>query len=101
MKIIPKRVVEVSKREKKSLDRRGLKLCEEAGELAAEILKYLGEKGSNGKTKKQILAALHLEAVDCMLMAWDILVHTGATDKTVSKIMKRQLNKWERNFKKK
>lgn len=96
---IPKQVVRVSRREKKSLVERGLKLNEEAGELAAEILKYIGEKGANGKTKKEILADLHLEAVDCLLMAMDILVHTGAKEKTIAKIMDRQLSKWERNQK--
>jgi NTP pyrophosphatase (non-canonical NTP hydrolase) len=96
---IPDRVIEVSKREKKSLVSRGLKLNEEAGELAAEILKYVGEKGCNGKSRKQVLAALHLEAVDCLLMSMDILVHTGATEKIIKKIMKKQLDKWEKNFK--
>jgi NTP pyrophosphatase (non-canonical NTP hydrolase) len=96
---IPKRVAEISRREKKSLVSRGLKLNEEAGELAAEILKLVGEKGAKGKTQKEILADLHLEAVDCMLMAMDILVHTGATEKVIAKIMKKQLNKWEKNFK--
>jgi NTP pyrophosphatase (non-canonical NTP hydrolase) len=95
---IPKRVAEVSKREKKSLSDRLVKLTEEVGELAAEILKYQGKKGCNGKSKKQVLAALHLEGVDVMLMAMDILVHTGATEKIIAKIMKKQLNKWEKNF---
>jgi NTP pyrophosphatase (non-canonical NTP hydrolase) len=96
---IPKRVIRVSKLEKKSLVSRGLKLNEEAGELAAEILKYVGEKGANGKSQKEILADLHLEAVDCLLMAMDILVHTGASEKVIAKIMKSQLKKWEKNSK--
>jgi hypothetical protein len=94
---IPKRVIRVSNREKKSLLARGVKLGEEYGELAAEILKYEGEKGSNGKSRKQILFALHLEAIDCLLMAMDILVHTHANEKEINKIMERQLDKWERN----
>jgi NTP pyrophosphatase (non-canonical NTP hydrolase) len=97
---IPKRVKQVSRKERKSLVSRGLKLNEEAGELAAEILKFVGEKGAKGKSKKEILADLHLEAVDCLLMAMDILVHTGASEKVISRIMNSQLNKWERNFKK-
>lgn len=92
---IPRRVVKVSRLEKKSLSRRGLKLNEEAGELSAEILKYLGEKGSD-KPKSEILKDLHLEAVDVMLMAMDILVRTGAKDKDITKIMNKQLDKWER-----
>ena len=96
MKIL-KRVRTISKLEKKTLVARGLKLCEEAGELAAEILKYKGEKNSH-KCKKEILIDLHLEAVDCMLMAMDILVHTGATDKEITYIIRSQLDKWESYF---
>ena len=68
---------------------------EEAGELAAEILKYKGMKGAKGKSKKQILEDLHLEAVDTMLMAMDILCHTGATEKNIREIMDNQIIKWQ------
>ena len=78
---------------------RGLKLNEEAGELAAEILKLKGLKGSS-KSKKEILFDLHLEAIDCLLMAMDILVHTKASEKRIEQIMNSQLDKWERGFKK-
>lgn len=96
---IPKQVRSISKREKRSLLARGLKLNEEAGELSAEILKYLGQKGRNGKTKEEVREHLHLEGIDVMLMAMDILCHTGATDKDITKIMKSQLAKWERGQK--
>jgi NTP pyrophosphatase (non-canonical NTP hydrolase) len=98
--IIPKRVKKVSLLERKTLVERGLKLNEEAGELAAEILKYRGLKGAKGKTKKEILYDLHLEAVDCLLMSMDILVHTGATEKRIRTIMNDQLDKWSRGIKK-
>jgi NTP pyrophosphatase (non-canonical NTP hydrolase) len=96
---IPKRVKKISRLEKKSLVERGLKLNEEAGELAAEILKLKGLKGSS-KSKKEILFDLHLEAIDCLLMAMDILVHTKASEKRIEQIMNSQLDKWERGFKK-
>ena len=92
---IPRKVRRVSKLETKSLTARGVKLMEESGELAAEILRVEGEKSRKGKSKEQVLCDLHLEAVDCMLMAMDILVHTGATDKHIREIMKNQLEKWE------
>lgn len=95
---IPRKVKEVTRLEKKSLVARGLKLNEEAGELAAEILRLKGMKGAKGKTKQQILDDLHLEAVDCMLMAFDILVHTGASDKKVTSIMNSQLKKWRKGI---
>jgi NTP pyrophosphatase (non-canonical NTP hydrolase) len=91
---IPNKIRRASKLEKKSLERRGLKLCEEAGELAAEILKLIGEKGRNGKTKSEILAALKLEAVDVTLMALDILCRVNATDKEINEIMEKQNAKW-------
>ena len=97
---IPKRVRKVSKLEKKSLVARGLKLNEEAGELAAEILKLEGMKGAKGKTRKEILYDLHLEAIDCMLMSMDILVYTGATEKRIAAIMNSQLDKWALGTKK-
>ena len=98
--IITKKVREVSLLEKKTLIERGLKLNEEAGELAAEILRLEGKKDSEGKSQDQILYDLHLEAVDCLLMAMDILVHTNASKKRIELIIDRQLNKWKRGVKK-
>lgn len=95
---IPLQVKQVTRLEKKSLVARGLKLNEEAGELAAEILRFEGMKSANGKSKEEILDAIHLEAVDCMLMAFDILVHTGASDKKVEAIMNSQLKKWRKGL---
>ena len=74
---------------------RGLKITEEAGELAAEILKLVGEKGRRGKTEREIREHLWLEAVDCAIMSMDILTHTGATPADVSRIFNSQLAKWE------
>lgn len=95
---IPPIVRKISKKERKTLERRGLKLTEEAGELAAEILKHIGEKGRKGKTKAEVLDHLHLEAVDVMLMAMDILAFTGATDKKITTIMNAQLGRWTKGF---
>ncbi len=96
---IPLKVRKVSLLETKTLAERGLKLNEEAGELAAEILRYKGLKGAKGKTKEEILYDLHLEAVDCLLMSMDILVHTGASEKRIKKIMDSQLRKWMKGIK--
>lgn len=96
---IPKKVRQVSKLERRSLLARGLKLNEEAGELAAEILKYLGEKGKNGKTKEEVLDHLRLEGIDCLLMSMDILCHVGTSDKQITSIMNSQLAKWKSGLK--
>ena len=94
---IPKNIRRVSNLETKTLIERGLKLNEEAGELAAEILRLEGKKGSRGKSQKEILYDLHLEAIDCMLMAMDILVHTKAPNKRINAIINSQLKKWEKS----
>lgn len=96
---IPKQVRKVSKLEKRSLLARGLKLNEEAGELSAEILKFLGEKGKNGKTKAEVLDHLRLEAVDVWLMASDILCYTNTSDEQITDIMNSQLSKWRSGLK--
>lgn len=96
---IPKKVIKVSNLETRDIIARGLKLGEEYGELSAEILKITGHKGNNNKSKKQILSALHLEAVDCLLMSMDILIYTGASNKIINSIMDRQLSKWYKSFK--
>ena len=93
--IIPKIVRKLSKLEKRPLLGRSVKLMEEAGELAAEILRLENMKSRKGKSKEQVLYDLHLEAVDCMLMAMDILAHTGATDARIKSIMKNQVEKWQ------
>lgn len=98
---IPAKIRRVALLEKKSLITRGLKLCEEAGELAAEILKYEGEKGSKGKNREQILYDMHLECIDCYLMIMDILVKSGATNKRINTLIDQQLAKWENWLKRK
>jgi NTP pyrophosphatase (non-canonical NTP hydrolase) len=96
---IPDKIRNVALKERRDLITRGLKLNEEAGELAAEILKLKGEKDWKGKSYEQVLDDLHLEAVDVMLMAMDILVITGATDERISYIVDMQLLKWESGIK--
>ncbi len=93
---IPEKIKRVARLEKKSLITRGLKLCEEAGELAAEILKYYDEKPmKEGETKEIVLSKIHLEATDSLLMACDILIKSGATDKIINDLVNQQLAKWE------
>ena len=97
--VIPQKVRKVSKLEKKTLSERTVKLMEEAGELAAEVLRYQNLKGAKGKKKAEILYDLHLEAVDTLLMAMDILTYTGATTKRINKIANIQLAKWKEGTK--
>lgn len=93
---IPERVRDVSRRERKSLNDRVVKLTEEVGELAAEALRLSGQKSCGDKTIEQVRAAFKLEAVDVMLMAMDLLETVNATDEEITRIMASQLDKWER-----
>jgi NTP pyrophosphatase (non-canonical NTP hydrolase) len=93
--IIPHKIREISLLETKTLVERGLKLTEEVGELAAEILKFEGLKPTNGKSGIDVLQALRLEAVDCMLMSMDILAYTQTTDDRIKEIIESQLEKWK------
>lgn len=97
--IIPNKVKRVAKIENKSLHARTVKLMEEVGELAAEVLRLHGEKGARGKSYEAILDDAKLEAVDCMLMSMDILVRLDASEEEISSIMNSQLKKWEKQLK--
>lgn len=90
---IPRKLKRISKLEPKSLAERGLKLCEENGELAAEIFKLLGKKKTN-QSKKETLEHLREEAVDCLIMAMDILVNVKTSDKVMSRLINAKLDKW-------
>ena len=90
---VPRKLKRISRLEPKSLAERGLKLCEENGELAAEIFKLLGKKKTN-QTKKETLEHLREEAVDCLIMALDILVKVKTSDKTINRILNAKLDKW-------
>ena len=91
--MIPKTLRKVSRLEPKNLVERGLKLCEENGELAAEIFKLLGKKKSQ-VTKKQTLANLREEAVDCLIMSMDILAHTNTSNRQVKRLFDKKMKKW-------
>ena len=91
--MIPTKLRKVSRLEPKTLVERGLKLAEETGELAAEIFKLEGKKKSD-KNKKQILADLREEAVDCLIMSMDILAHTKTSNRQIKRLFNKKLEKW-------
>lgn len=90
----PNKLKKASRLEKRTLLARGMKLFEESGECAAEILKLKGLKGSKEKSKEEVLYDLHSEAVDTLIMALDILYYTKASEKRINEILDSQLNKW-------
>ena len=78
---------------KGTLSDKGLKLCEEVGELAAELLKFSGYKHSNDTPEQYTQKAL-LESVDCMIMIFHIMIDLGFTKQQIVEMCESQINKW-------
>lgn len=89
-----KRISKLIKKEPKTVQQLIAKLFEEGGELAAEILKRDGVKGSSGKTAKQIDANILEEATDVMMIAMAIVGKKGYTLNDMFDVMERKLDKW-------
>lgn len=89
----------IDKSEKFGIVERGLKLSEESGELAAEILKLIGFKNSE-LGKEQIKQDMLLESVDCLIMVFDIMTYMGFTKQQIVDMSEKQVNKWLNNIKK-
>ncbi len=84
---------DIVKSEKYGIVERGLKLSEETGELAAEILKLVGFKNCD-ESKEQIKENMLLESVDCLIMVFDIMTHIGYTKQQIIDMSEKQVNKW-------
>lgn len=80
--------------DKGTLVERGLKLSEEVGELAAEILKSVDYK-YHKNTPDEIRTGILLESVDCMIMVFDILNKAGYSKSDIMTMTLSQLNKWK------
>jgi NTP pyrophosphatase (non-canonical NTP hydrolase) len=96
----PKKLKTASSLTKRTLIARVLKLCEEAGELSAEVLKFSNLKGRGGKSKSEVEEDLREEAVDCLIMSLDILIETGTSEKHLNELLNKKLDKWMGQLKK-
>lgn len=72
---------------------KGLKLMEEVGELAAEILKLTGVKYSN-LNQIQNRSNLLLESCDVMIMTFSIMNQMGFTKQEIVETTQSQIKKW-------
>ena len=90
-------IEKLSLAEKKSLLERTVKLQEEAGELAEQVL--IASKASGSQYKKSQRNAIKQEAVDVTLVALSIFFLEGGTPSELSKIVKSKAAKWKK-FKK-
>ncbi len=83
----------LSQRDKKNLIERNLKLLEEAGELAKQILPFGGAYATNHRfaTSSKILE----EVADCFLVLYSIAYHANFTDEEIEEEMRRKSLKWQ------
>lgn len=78
---------------KVTIAEKGLKLTEEVGELAAELLKLTGYKHTND-TREEALQKSLLESVDTMIMIFGIMIHLGFTKQQIIEMTESQVGKW-------
>lgn len=79
-----------------SLLEKGMKLTEETGELAAEILAYSGSKNvSASSSTKDIKMAVLNEACDVLNVTLDIINSLDVTDDEAKTMFTKKLDKWE------
>jgi HTH-type transcriptional regulator/antitoxin HigA len=78
-----------------TLTDKGLKLIEEVGELASEILKLTGVKHSNLSTK-EVVNNILLESCDVMIMVFSIMNQMKFTKQDIIKMTESQIEKWKK-----
>ncbi len=97
MNKIIQEIQKLSLSEKKNLLERTIKLQEETGELAEQVL--IASKSSGSQYKKSTKNALKCEAVDVTLVALSIFFLEGGTPAELKKAIQTKMAKWKR-FKK-
>lgn len=100
MKSAIKHIITINKKEPKSAMEVMVKLQEECGELAAEMLKYIGKKGSKGQNKKQIRMNILEEGCDTIITVVSVLEKFGFSEEDLSKMIIKKCKKWAANCKK-
>jgi NTP pyrophosphatase (non-canonical NTP hydrolase) len=87
-------IEKLSHAEKKGLLERTVKLQEETGELAEQVL--IAFKASGSQYKKSHKNAIKREAVDVTLVALSIFFLEGGTPAELRKIIKAKAAKWKK-----
>lgn len=100
MKSAIQKIIEINKTELKTPIEVMVKIQEECGELAAEMLKFIGKKGSNGDSKRVIRNKILEEACDIIITSTSIIQKFGFQEKDMCKMIKKKCSKWARNQKK-
>lgn len=100
MKIAINKILTINKKEPKTPIEVMVKVQEECGELAVELLKHIDRKGSNGDTKSIIRRKILEESCDVIITITSILGKFGFNEKDIAKMIKFKCNKWKSNIKK-
>ncbi|MBS0603597.1 MAG: hypothetical protein JSS60_01015 [Verrucomicrobia bacterium] len=91
-------IQKLSLKEKKNLLERTIKLQEETGELAEQVL--IAAQSSGSHYKKSAKDGIQHEAIDVALVALSIFFLEGGTPSQLEKAMKAKMAKWKRFQKK-
>lgn len=91
------KIQKLSLEEKKNLLERTIKLQEETGELAEQVL--IAHKSSGSQYKKSSKSAIKKEAADVTLVALSIFFLEGGTPKELEKILQEKAAKWKKFIK--
>ena len=86
-------IEEVSKKEKKTLSQRALKLQEEVGEVAQALLIEQKAPGMSHKSIEHV--GLTVECIDVLLVTLDLFFATGGTKNTLMDLLSKKTKKWE------
>lgn len=91
------RLINLAKKEPKSLEEMGLKLAEETGEVAEAILKY--KKSSGSQYKHGTLDDLKEECADTLLVALSLYFQLeGSSIDELNSIIEKKAGKWEKHM---
>lgn len=100
MKNAIKKIITLNKKEPKTAMEVMVKIQEECGELAAEMLRYIGKKGANGDNKKVLRNKILEEASDVIITCVSVIEKFGFNDRDIARMIKKKCNKWKLNQKK-
>jgi NTP pyrophosphatase (non-canonical NTP hydrolase) len=94
-----KRILKASPRETKTIDERFMKLNEEVGEIAVAILHSRGLKHTD-QSKKEMRENILEEICDSIIVLYSMASWHKFTEKQITKMMNKKLDKWEGRLKK-
>ena len=90
-------ILNIKKLERKPLIAKGLKLCEEVGELASELLKFKNYKKST-ELKRDIKQKILLESSDILYILYSVLAEVGFSEKEIEHALLNKIKEREKTY---